>query len=73
MADCVPAWSRGGCRPILEVEDQGNCEGPAGTPVVGAPQFEVVVDNGPDLIWKDEDYVVIESDDDGTPYWFDNI
>lgn len=73
MATCSPASSRGGCYPVLPVEDQGNCEGPAGTPVVGTPQFEVIVDNGPDLIWKDEDYTVIQSDDDGSPWLFDNV
>lgn len=71
---CTPSWNRGGCTPILQVEDQGNCGGPAGgTKTVGVPTFTPIVDNVGSLVWTDENYTVIESDEDGTPYWFDNI
>ena len=74
MATCTPSWTRGGCTPIITIEDQGNCAGPAGgTKTIGSPVFVATVDNEPDLIWRDEDYTVIQADDDGTPFWFDNI
>lgn len=71
---CNPAWTKGGCRPIVTIEDQGNCAGPAGgTKTIGVPQFVAVVDNAPDLIWRDENYEVVQADDDGSPFLFDNI
>lgn len=71
---CTPSWTRGGCVPVLTVEDQGNCGGPAGgTKTVGIPQFVMKVDNAPDFIWRDEDFTVIQSDEDGSPWFFDNI
>lgn len=74
MAHCTPSWNKGGCYPVLPVEDQGNCEGPAGgTKTVGVPQFALAVTNPPNLIWTDEDFTVIQADDDGSPFMFDNI
>lgn len=74
MAKCIPSWTRGGCVPVLPIEDDGSCAGPAGgTKTVGIPQFELVVTNPPDLTWRDEDYTPIQADDDGSPFIFDNI
>lgn len=74
MASCVPSWTRGGCVPVITVEDQGNCAGPTGgTKTVGAPQFDLVVTNPPNRIWTDEDLVVIQAEEDGSPMELDNI
>lgn len=71
---CNPSSTKGGCTPVIRIDDQGNCAGPAGgTKTVGVPVFVPVVQNGPDLIWRDEDFTIIQADDDGTPFWFDNI
>lgn len=71
---CTPDWSRGGCTPVIPFEGDGNCDGPAGgTPTLGIPSYTLDVTNPPDLIWRDEDYVPIQSDDDGTVYIFDNV
>jgi len=71
---CIPSWNKGGCYPILPIEDQGNCAGPTGgTKTVGSPQFVLEIVNPPDLIWRDEDFKVIQADDDGSPWLFDNV
>jgi hypothetical protein len=71
---CTPAWSRGGCTPVLPVENQGNCAGPTGgTKTAGVPVFVPEVQNEGDLIWRDEDFTVIQADDDGSPFLFDNV
>lgn len=71
---CHPDQSRGGCVPVIRYESDESCDGPAGgTKTVGTPKFVPVVQNEGDLIWRDEDYVPIQSDDDGTVYIFDNI
>lgn len=71
---CNPSTTKGGCTPIIRIEDQGSCAGFAGgTKTVGTPIFAPVVNNAVDLIWRDEDFIVIQADDDGTPFLFDNI
>lgn len=71
---CTPSWNKGGCVPILPIEDQGNCAGPiGGTKTVGVPQFVLAVSNPPNRIWTDENLIVIQADDDGSPFEFDNV
>lgn len=71
---CTPSSNKGGCTPIIRIADQGNCAGPAGgTKTIGTPQFVLEVTNPPDLIWRDEDFVVIQADDDSSPWAFDDI
>lgn len=71
---CDPDTTKGGCTPVIIFEGDGNCDGPAGgTKTVGVPGLELAVTNPPDLTWRDEDFVPIESDDDGTVFIFDNI
>lgn len=71
---CTPATTQGGCTPVIIVDDEGSCEGPSGgTKTLGVPAFDLSVTNPPDLVWRDEDFVPIESDDDGTVYVFDNV
>jgi hypothetical protein len=56
------------------VENQGNCAGSAGgTKTAGVPVFVPEVQNQSDLIWRDEDFTVIQADDDGSPWLFDNV
>lgn len=72
---CNPGTSKGAGTPVVRYEGgPGSCEGPAGgTKTIGQPVFVPVVDNAPDLIWRDEDFTVIQADDDGTPWLFDNV
>ena len=71
---CIPSWSKSSCHPVIHVEDQGNCAGPAGgTKTVSSPQFVLEVTNPPNFIWTDEDFTVIQADDDGSVFVFDNI
>lgn len=71
---CIPAWTKGGCVPVIQYESDGSCAGPAGgTKTVSVPPLVLAVTNPPDLIWRDEDFTVIQADDDDTPFVFDNI
>lgn len=71
---CTPAWSKGGCVPVIVFDDEGSCAGPSGgAKTVGPPQFELEVTNPPDFIWRDEDFVVVQADDDDSPFEFDNV
>lgn len=69
---CTPATTKGGCVPVIVFDDEGSCAGPAGTPVLGSPTFVPVVDNAPDLTWRDEDHTPVQADDDSTVFLFDN-
>lgn len=71
---CTPDWSRGGCTPVIPFEGDGNCDGPAGgTPTLGIPSYALDVTNPPNRIWTDEDLIVIQADDDGSPWELDNL
>lgn len=71
---CTPATTKGGCTPVIIVDDEGSCEGPSGgTKTLGTPAFDLEVTNPPNRIWTDEDFVVIQSEIDGSPMEFDNI
>lgn len=71
---CTPSWNKGGCYPVLPIEDQGSCAGPiGGTKTVASPQFVMTVTNPPDFTWRDEDFVPIQADDDDSIWVFDNI
>lgn len=71
---CTPATTKGGCTPVIVFDDEGSCEGPSGgTKTVAAPEFELDVTNPPDLVWRDEDFVPIQADDDDTVFVFDNV
>lgn len=73
-ATCKPASSRGGCTPVIEFDQDGNCAGPeGGTKTIGVPGFVLDVTNPPDLVWKTEDYQPIQDQATGDIFVFDNL